>query len=176
MNVSEQTVPKKNTSVAYSHQRYPMELYSSDPGLKPAIRVNNEDEEEKALAEGYTENPPAVPASVAVPQMTTQPALQASYEALKKELDQKIAEFNIKYSQLQLKHDAAVKQIESLSAKHLELQGDYADLTAEHEALLNQSPQPEHLPDDDAPEVDPFAQMEPQVESAPAPKAAKAKK
>ena len=177
MNISEKTVPKKNAPAKYDYQRYPMDLYATDPGLKPTIKVSTEEEEEKALAEGYTENPPAVAASVAVPQMTTQPALQASYEALKKELDQKTAEFNIKYAKLELKHNALDAQFKSLSGKHLELQGDYAELTAEHEALLNQAPEPQP---DHAPEVDPFDQMEaaPEVQVAPepAPKAARARR
>ena len=174
--------------MAYNYQRHPMDLYGdpSNPLHKPNLRVNNQDEEDAAIEMGYSENPPAIPASVAVAQMTTQPALQASYEALKKELDQKTAEFNIKYAKLELKHNAAVKQVESLSAKHLELQGDYADLTAEHEALLNQKPEPQP---DEPPTVDemltaqangedPFATMEPvaEVEAAPAPKVARARR
>lgn len=111
MNVSEQTVKPKNTRVAYHFARYPMDLYDA---TGKARKVNNEGEEDKALAEGFTENPPAISQTVAVHAMTTQPAIQSGYDALKRELDGKTVEFNVKYAALQ-------REFQALQAEHVEL-------------------------------------------------------
>ncbi len=163
MNSTEQSVKPKNTRVAYHYERYPMDLYDE---TGKARRVNNQAEEEKALAEGFTENPPAIPQTVAVHAMTTQPAIQSGYDALKKELEGKTVEFNVKYSALQLKY-------QNLEKAHKELQDDYAKLTVDHEVLLKDAaPKIEKVAADpvavaDTIAANPFAQMpaEPPVKS-----------
>ncbi len=157
MNVTESTVKPKNTRVAYHYERYPMDLYDA---TGKARKVKDENEEEKALAEGFTENPPAIQQSVAVAAMTTQPAIQSGYDALKRELDAKTVEFNRKYSAIQL-------QFQELEKTHKELQDDYANLVVDHQVLLNKDKTTEPEPSD-APAENPFAKMpvaEPAVKS-----------
>lgn len=133
MNITEQTAGKKQTFPAYQFQKYPMTMYK--PG-ETNRTVTNEVEEETALADGYTETPPAIPQSIAVAPMSTQPALQAAYEALQKELESKTVEFNVKHGMLQAKHEALDRSYKALSESHLALQGDHAELKQDHETLM----------------------------------------
>lgn len=147
MNVIENVVAKKNTVVPYKYRRYPLELYK--PGER-ALKVHDEAAEEAALENGYTENPPAIPESVAVAPMTTQPAIQAAYEALKKELEGKTLEFNRKHAALQ--------------ADYAALKHETIELRAENLTYLNRAnqapePAPEHPPTDEPQSDNPFAQM-----------------
>lgn len=152
MNISEQTVQPKNTRVAYHFERYPMDLYDAEG---KARKVSSEGEEEAALAQGFTENPPAIAKSVAVHAMTTQPAIQSGYDALKRELDEKTTEFNVKYAALQ--------------RKYIELQVEHAELMENHRAACDKIAELVGPPT----EPNPFAAIEPApeppapVESAP---------
>ena len=156
MNVSEQTIKPKNTRVAYSYARYPMDMYDAEG---KARKVNSEGEEEAALAQGFTEHSPAIPQSVAVHAMTTQPAIQAGYDALKKELAEKTAEFNVKYAALQRKYDA--------------LEADQKELMENHRAANDRIAELVGPPTEAVPEgsENPFANM-PVAESAPKSRAA----
>lgn len=111
MNVTEQTATRKVVTKAYSFERYPMDLYDETGKTR---KVKNQEEEEAALAVGFTETPPAIPQSVAVHAMTTQPAIQAGYDALKKELAEKTEVFNAKYAKLQRKYDALQEEHEEV--------------------------------------------------------------
>jgi hypothetical protein len=160
MNATEQTVQRKTTVVPYKFQMYPMDLFKFDGSSR---KVNSEVEHQAALADGFFENPPAIQASVAVAPMTTAPAIQSAYDALKKELEGKTAEFNLKYAKLQVQYEAEAKKLYSLREEH-------RALTAEYEAFRNQKPepQPDFPPTDEPTTVDellneapenPFANM-----------------
>lgn len=152
MNVTESTVKPKNTRVAYHFERYPMDLYDAEG---KARKVKSEAEEEAALALGFTENPPAIPQSIAVHAMTTQPAIQAGYDALKKELAEKVAEFNVKYATLE-------REYQALQKAHTELQEDYANLKVDYEVLKGGEPKPvdELLNETSTEPANPFANMQ----------------
>ncbi len=98
-------------------------------GAKP-LTVKDEVEEAAARAKGYGDTPSAIDLSVASPtaQLSTQPAIQASYDMLKKQFEGTIKEFNVKFAQ-------EIERYKTLESQYLELAQAHEDLHLRHQIL-----------------------------------------
>ncbi len=120
MNFVETTLPKKHPGARVAYAEYPKNLKKPDGSLRV---VNSEEEEDAAVAQGWSEKPMLINQTPNVTaQMSTLSAAQDSYNALKNQYDASVTEFNTKYSALRDKHNRLQENydVQKMSIEQLE--------------------------------------------------------
>lgn len=123
MNFTETTLPRKTPWAKVPFMEYPKTVYHVDGRTRI---VKSDAEEDAAFEEGFSENPPLLRPVLPQATLSTAAGAQSSYDLLKKQFDETVREFNIKYADLERKHKRATDNIDllkmALEQKDTELQ------------------------------------------------------
>lgn len=151
MNVTETTVPRKLPGARAAYAEYPKMLNHVDGRTKIVKTV---EEEDVALEEGWSETPPLIRPIVQPANMSTPHGSQAAYDQLRKQFDETVKEFNVRYDALERKYERLKDAngllklaIEQAEQKNQDLTAAYKSVRAQAKAKVEVAPAPPAPPE-----------------------------
>lgn len=109
MNFTETTVPKKGRSGPYVFAEYPKTVYHVDGRTKT---VKSSEEEDAAYDDDFSDALPVLRPMLPQATLSTVSGAEASYMLLKKQFDETVREFNVKYADLEKKYRRATDNLD----------------------------------------------------------------